>query len=93
MIDDLVRQERRPHSRPNNTQLINRYLATLSSDELLRQFWEVEDRNYRQPVLSPEEQVVVKHVERTHSRDELGRLIVLLLIVIESFCSQEIRDS
>ena len=32
------------------------YLTTLSSDELLKQFWEVEDHNYCQPVLSSEEQ-------------------------------------
>ena len=58
----------------------NCYLTTISPDELLRQFWEIEDHNYRQPVLSSGKQVEVQHFESSHSRDELGRFIVLLPI-------------
>ena len=52
----------------------------IKSKQILRQFEEVEDHNYRQPVLSSEEQVVVKHFEKTHSCNELGRFIIPLPI-------------
>ena len=58
----------------------NCYLATLSLDKLLRQFWEVKDHNYCQPIFWSVEQVVVIHFERMYSRDELGRFIVPLPI-------------
>ena len=51
-------------------------LATTSPDDLLRRFWEVEDYNLQQPLLSSEEQVVVNHFETDHSKDKTGRFIV-----------------
>ena len=53
-------------------------LAITSPDDLLRRFWEVEDYNLQQPLLSTEEQTVATHFERNHSRDKTGRFIVPL---------------
>ena len=53
-------------------------LATTSPDDLLRRFWEVEDYNLQQPLLSSEEQVVVNHFEKNYSKVETGRFIVPL---------------
>ena len=49
-----------------------------SPDDLLRRFWEVEDYNLQQPLLSSKEQTVITHFERNHSRGETGRFIVSL---------------
>ena len=51
-----------------------------SPDDFLRRFWEVEDYNLQHPLLSSEEQTVVTHFERNHSKDEAGRFIVPLPI-------------
>ena len=52
--------------------------AVTSLDDLLRKFCEAEDYNLQQPLPSSEEQIVVTRFERNHSRDEIGRFIVLL---------------
>ena len=57
------------------------FLTTLiysQGDELLQKFWEVEERNFQDPVLSPEEMLVVKHFQETHCHDENGKFIVPL---------------
>ena len=48
-------------------------------DDSLRRFWEIEDYNLQEPVLSPEEKIVVEHFDEDHTRDKEGRFIVLLL--------------
>ena len=52
------------------------YSTTL--EEKLRLFWETEDYNLQQPVLSLEERTAVEHFEKTHSKDESGWFIVPL---------------
>ena len=47
-------------------------------DDSLKKFWEIEDYNMKQPVLSLEEKSVVQHFESSYSRDECGRFIVPL---------------
>ena len=47
-------------------------------DDSLRRFWEIEDYNMRQPVLSLEEKAVVEHFRSSYTRDETGRFIVSL---------------
>ena len=47
-------------------------------DDFLRRFWEVEDYNLQQPLLSSKKQVVVNHFERNHSKDKTGRFIIPL---------------
>ena len=47
-------------------------------DDILRRFWEIEDHNLQQPVLSQEEKAVVDHFERSHVRYKEGRFIVPL---------------
>ena len=48
-------------------------------DDSLRKFWEIEDYNTKQPVLSPEERTVLQHFKSTYSRDNHLRFIVPLL--------------
>ena len=47
-------------------------------DDSLKKFWEIEDYNRKQPVLSPEERTVLQRFESACSRDNHRRLIVLL---------------
>ena len=56
----------------------NCYFAIASPDEFLKRFWEVEDYNLQQPLLSQEEQTVVTQFERKHRKDDTGRFIVRL---------------
>ena len=53
-------------------------LSSISSDEALRSFWEIENCKFTAPALSIEERAVVNHFEETFTRDERGRFIVLL---------------
>ena len=46
--------------------------------DLLKRFWEIEDCNLQQPVLSLDERTVVEHFHGSHSRDPEGRYIVPL---------------
>ena len=45
-------------------------------EDTLRRFWEIEDSNMKEPVLSLEEKSVVQHFESSYSRDEHSRFIV-----------------
>ena len=47
-------------------------------DDSLRRFWEIEDYNLQDPVLSPEEKTVVEEFHHHHANDEEGRFIVPL---------------
>ena len=51
---------------------------TTTVDNLLKQFWESEEYNLQQPVLSLDERTVVEHFHSSHSRDHTGRYIVPL---------------
>ena len=53
-------------------------LATIFPDDFLRRFCEVKDYNLLQSLLSFEEQTIVNRFERNHSKEETGRVIVLL---------------
>ena len=53
-------------------------IATESTNDLLRRFWEIEDPTLQQPVLSAEEKMVVRHFKESHERDDTGRFIVPL---------------
>ena len=54
------------------------FASTLSCDNLLRKFWEVEDCSFGEPTLSNEERAVMKHFIEQHRRDDIGRFIVPL---------------
>ena len=53
-------------------------IATESTKDLLRRFWEIEDPNLQQPALSSEEKMAVRHFKESHARDDTGRFIVPL---------------
>ena len=52
--------------------------STTTVDDLLKRFWELEDYNLQQPVLSLDEWTVVEYFHGSHSRDHTVRYIVLL---------------
>ena len=55
------------------------YHASLhTGDDLLRAFWEIEDRNPRQSLLSLDEESAVNHFATSCSHDETGRFMVPL---------------
>ena len=60
------------------TQIVSCHATTLSADDLLRKFWEVEELDASRPALSLEERSVVTHFHDTHRRDKSGRFIVPL---------------
>ena len=60
------------------TQLVSHHTSVLSGDDLLRKFWEVEKLNANCSILTTKEQFVMKHFNRTHRRDNVGRFIVSL---------------
>ena len=47
-------------------------------DDQLRKFWEIEDYNFKKPVLSLEERTVVEHFSVSHFKDDSGRFVVPL---------------
>ena len=60
------------------TQLVSHHTSVVSGDDLLHEFWEVEELNAKRSVLTAEEQFVVNHFNRHHCRDSIGRFIVPL---------------
>ena len=54
------------------------YVATATNEEELRRFWEIEEFNFKEPVLSVNELAVMKHFNTTHARDEFGIFVVML---------------
>ena len=54
------------------------HVSVASSNELLRKFWEVEEKPQNHANLSPEKRIVVKHFEENHHRSNTGRFIVPL---------------
>ena len=59
-------------------QVISCFSSSLTGDELLQKFWEVENCDFRSPPLTLEEQTVVDHFEKNYRRDDVGRFIVPL---------------
>ena len=53
-------------------------ISVASCDKELRRFWEVEDVNLNRPVLSLQDQAVVRQFQENHARDTSGRFIVPL---------------
>jgi hypothetical protein len=49
-----------------------------SGDDILRQFWEIEEAPTDHSALSTEERMVVRHFESNHSRSKEGRFVVPL---------------
>ena len=54
------------------------HVATLSGDDLLRKFWEIEECPGKASNHSPEESAVVKHFHDNHRKKEDGRFVVPL---------------
>ena len=63
----------------SNAQLVSTHLTSvMTGDDLLRQFWEVEEKIIANCTLTPEEQCALDHFNSHHSRDKEGRFIVPL---------------
>ena len=58
--------------------VVSYHASVLTGDDLLRRFWEVEERGSGSPSLSHEERSVVDHFRDTHQRDQAGRFVVQL---------------
>ena len=54
------------------------FTSFVTGDEILRKFWEIEERPNDQTSLSPEERNVVQHFKENHSRTTDGRFVVPL---------------
>ena len=54
------------------------HVSVLTGDDLLRQFWDVEEKSVANSTLTPEERTVLHHFNAHHSRDSEGRFLVPL---------------
>ena len=54
------------------------HVSCVTGDDILRQFWEVEDKPLSESSLTPEERSVVQHFKANHRHTESGRFIVPL---------------
>ena len=57
---------------------VSHHVATISGDDTLRKFWEIEECPGTTPNYSPEECVVVRHFAENHKRSKDGRFVVPL---------------
>ena len=63
----------------NNTQLVSTHFTSImTGDDLLCQFWKVEEKIVANCTLTPEERCALDHFNSYHSQDKEGRFIVLL---------------
>ena len=58
--------------------IVVHHSTVLTTDELLRKFWEVEEVSPEVTPMSPEERIVLKHFHSNHQQDEAGRFMVPL---------------
>ena len=62
----------------NASRIVSHHAPVLTGDDLLRQFWEVEEKPIANSNLTPEERAVLNHFETKHTRNPEGRFIVPL---------------
>ena len=75
---------------PGAAPLPSHHVSALAGDDLLRQFWEVEEKPVAHSTLTPEEHAVLNHFDAHHSRDLEGRFMVPLL---KKLTSMELGES
>ena len=63
---------------PSTINVTSHHVSLLTGDELLRQFWEIEEVPTSNPVLTAEESTVVDHFTKHHTRSPEGRFVVPL---------------
>ena len=61
-----------------NVHITTFHTSVMSSDDVLRKFWELEESPSVQACLSAEERIVVRHFESNHTRSTEGRFSVPL---------------
>ena len=62
-----------------NPDLVTTHHVSVASDDLLRRFWEIEERpNTDATCLSTEERSVIQHFKETHYRNQDGRFVIPL---------------
>ena len=59
-------------------QVTTLHVSFLSGDDLLRQFWEIEEKSVCDEYMTPEERTVMNEFQSTHSRTPKGRFMVPL---------------
>ena len=62
----------------NTAHVVTHHVTLLSGDDLLRKFWEIEEKPLSESTSSPEERAVVQHYKDNHSCSTEGRFIMPL---------------
>ena len=62
----------------SSTHVMVHHTCTLSGNDLLRKFWEMEDGSTSEPILFLEEKAVVQHFQSQHYRLDSERCVVPL---------------
>ena len=65
-------------SRSQTSQVTSCCALSISGDELLRKFLEVEGYNYNVSTLSMDEKAIVRYLETTHKHDSTSRCVIML---------------
>ena len=68
----------RTESLTSNYHITTHHISILSGDDLLRQFWELEEAPVSEPIYSTEERMVIDHYKANHLRDDNGMFVVPL---------------
>ena len=76
---------------PSIEMLVVVTMHSTTLEETFKRFWEMEDYNLQQPVLSLEEKKVMVYFQENYSRDETGRFIVPLPIKTDTLPLGESR--
>ena len=64
--------------RSETSSVVSHHVTTLSGDDILRKFWEIEE-GPRIVSHSPKERAFICHFAEKHRKNEDGRFVVLLL--------------
>ena len=58
--------------------VVTHHASLFTGDDILRKFWELEERLTTEPMLSPAERSVVQHFDTNHARTNTGRFVIPL---------------
>ena len=61
-----------------HSQVSTHHVTVTSGDDILRQFWEIEESPKAASNLSPQERTVIRHFDETHTLNKDGRFVVPL---------------
>ena len=83
---------------PGLNHVTSHHISFVAGDDLLRQFWEIEEQPNTSACLSSEDRVVLLHLKENHYCSDAGRFVIPLpkrlhLKALGESCPQAVRRS